>query len=48
MSATKTWSIGDVLTAADLNSNFTYLPYRTSAFTASYTSGALEIGRAHV
>ena len=43
MSATKTWSIGDVLTAADLNSNFTNLPYRTSAFTASYTAGALAI-----
>ena len=43
MSATKTWSIGDVLTAADLNSNFTYLPYRTSAFTYTYTTSALAI-----
>jgi len=33
MSATKTWSIGDVLTASDLNSNFTKLPYSASAFT---------------
>lgn len=33
MSATKSWSIGEVLTAADLNSNFTKLPYASSAFT---------------
>jgi hypothetical protein len=41
MSATKSWSIGDVLTASDLNSNFTKLPYATSAFTASYSAGAI-------
>ena len=33
MSATKIWSTGDVLTASDLNSNFTKLPYATCAFT---------------
>ena len=33
MSATKSWSIGEVLTASDLNSNFTKLPYASSAFT---------------
>jgi hypothetical protein len=33
MSATKSWSIGEVLTASDLNSNFSKLPYATSAFT---------------
>jgi hypothetical protein len=33
MSGTKSWSIGDVLTASDLNSNFTKLPFATSAFT---------------
>ena len=32
MSATKIWSTGDVLTASDLNSNFTKLPYSTAAF----------------
>lgn len=32
MSATKIWSIGDLLTAADLNSNFTKLPYASAAF----------------
>lgn len=42
MSATKTWAIGDVLTAADLNSNFTKLPYAVSAFTATQ-SGALLV-----
>jgi hypothetical protein len=42
MSATKTWAIGDVLTASDLNSNFTKLPYSTSAFTATQ-SGALAV-----
>jgi hypothetical protein len=33
MSATKSWSIGEVLTASDLNSNFTKLPFASSAFT---------------
>lgn len=32
MSATKTWNIGDVLTASDLNSNFSKLPYSTYSF----------------
>ena len=41
MSATKTWNIGDVLTAADLNSNFTKLPYAFASFTSSYTAGAI-------
>lgn len=43
MSATKTWNIGDVLTASDLNSNFSKLPYSTSAVTATYTGGAIAI-----
>jgi hypothetical protein len=43
MSATKTWNIGDVLTASDLNSNFTKLPYSVASFTATYTSGAIAI-----
>jgi hypothetical protein len=33
MAGTKTWSIGEVLTASDLNGNFTKLPYASSAFT---------------
>jgi hypothetical protein len=38
MSGTKTWSIGEVLTASALNGNFTKLPYASSAFT--YTQAA--------
>ena len=41
MSATKVWNIGDVLTASDLNSNFSKLPYAVAAITASYTGGAI-------
>lgn len=41
MSATTTFSIGDVLTAANLNSNFTKLPYSTYQFLYSYTSGPI-------
>lgn len=41
MSATKSWSIGDVLTASDLNSNFSKLPYSVMPFTSTYTSGAI-------
>jgi len=41
MSATKVWNIGDVLTASDLNGNFSKLPYAVSAITASYTGGAI-------
>ena len=41
MSATKTWSIGDVLTASDLNSNWSKLPYSVMPFTSTYTSGAI-------
>ena len=33
MSATKTFTIGEVLTAADLNGNFANLPFSTSGFT---------------
>jgi hypothetical protein len=33
MAGTKTWTIGEVLTASDLNGNFTKLPYASSAFT---------------
>lgn len=43
MSATKTWNIGDVLTASDLNSNFTKLPYAVAGFTSTYTGGAIAI-----
>ena len=37
----KTWAIGDVLTASDLNSNFTKLPYATAAGTGDSTTTAL-------
>lgn len=43
MAATKTWNIGDVLTASDLNSNFSKLPLAVSAVTATYTGGAIAI-----
>lgn len=43
MSATKIWNIGDGLTASDLNSNFTKLPYSVASFTSTYTGGALLI-----
>jgi hypothetical protein len=33
MAGTKVWSIGEVLTASDLNGNFDKLPYASSAFT---------------
>ncbi len=33
MSATKVFTIGEVLTASDLNSNFSKLPFSTSGFT---------------
>ena len=33
MSATKVFTIGEVLTASDLNSNFSKLPFATSGFT---------------
>lgn len=33
MAGTKVWSIGEVLTAADLNGNFTKLPYASAGFT---------------
>jgi hypothetical protein len=33
MAATKVFTIGEVLTASDLNSNFDKLPFATSAFT---------------
>ena len=41
MSATKTWNVGDVLSASDLNSNFTKLPYSVMPFTSTYTAGAI-------
>ena len=44
MSATKSWSIGDVLTAADLNSNFTKLPLAVSGFTGTGPSTAIAAG----
>lgn len=46
MAATKTWNIGDVLTASDLNSNFTKLPLAVSGVTGTYTGGALAINTA--
>lgn len=33
MAATKTWSIGEVLTASDLNGNFAKLPFASAGFT---------------
>jgi hypothetical protein len=33
MAGTKTWTIGEVLTASDLNGNFNKLPYASAAFT---------------
>lgn len=33
MSGTKSWSIGEVLTASDLNGNFSKLPYASAGFT---------------
>lgn len=33
MAATKTWVIGEVLTASDLNGNFTKLPFASAGFT---------------
>jgi hypothetical protein len=33
MAGTKSWSIGEILTATDLNGNFNKLPYASSAFT---------------
>ena len=41
MSATKIWSIGDILTASDLNSNFTKLAYAQAAGEGATTTGAL-------
>ena len=41
MSATKTWNVGDVLGANDLNSNFSKLPYSVMPFTSTYTAGAI-------
>jgi hypothetical protein len=36
MAATKVFTIGEVLTASDLNSNFDKLPFATSAFSFTY------------
>lgn len=41
MATTKTWTIGDVLTAADLNSNFTNLGWARAAGTGDSTTGVL-------
>ena len=43
MAAYKTWSIGDVLTASDLNASLANLPLNTAAFTAAYSSTAIAI-----
>ena len=37
----KTWTIGEVLTAGDLNTAFTPLPLYAAAITAQYTAGAI-------
>jgi len=36
MAATKVFTIGEVLTASDLNGNFDKLPFATSAFSFTY------------
>jgi hypothetical protein len=41
MAAFKTWSIGDVLTASDLNNSLMDLPLNTAAFSATYSGGAI-------
>jgi hypothetical protein len=41
MAGYKTWTIGDVLTASDLNSNFANLGWSRAAGTGDSTSGAL-------
>jgi hypothetical protein len=41
MAAYKTWTIGDILTANDLNLSFQDLPLNTAAFTANYSAGAI-------
>jgi len=43
MAGFKTWNIGDVLTASDLNNSFTNLPLRHAAITATYTGGAIAV-----
>ena len=40
----KTWSIGEVLTASDLNTAFSPIPLYASAITAQYTGGAIAAG----
>jgi hypothetical protein len=45
MAATKVFTIGEVLTASDLNSNFSKLPYASAAFTYTYgTALAPNVG----
>lgn len=43
MAAYKTWTIGEVLTASDLNNSLSNLPLRYAAVTAQYTAGAIAI-----
>lgn len=43
MATTKTWTIGDVLTASDLNSNFANLGWSRAAGTGNTTTGALIV-----
>ena len=38
MSATKVFTIGEVLTAADLNSNFANLPFSSAGFTFTHAT----------
>jgi len=38
MAATKVFTIGEVLTASDLNGNFSKLPFATSAFTFTHAA----------
>lgn len=42
MTGFKTWAIGEVLTASDLNNSFAKVPFASAAFTATQ-SGALAI-----
>ena len=41
MATTKTWTIGDVLTATDLNNNFANLGWSMAAGTGDSTTGVL-------
>ena len=46
MAGTKTWNIGDVLTASDLNENFTKLPFASASFRFTRSSSLAANGSA--